>query len=181
MRACEGCRKRKIKCDAATTNEWPCAACVRLKLQCVPPTASFDRAHSASGRLAGLERVLDFDNSSHSGDEDYAHTSVPLDFDLDGIYPAKHSQPGSFHEGLGSEFHTPPYSDGVPSHKEFTYDDIPIIPPEAFPDHHSLGSDNNTFQPLSSSQGPVWTGESSAVDLSSILGELKIDEDGVGT
>ncbi|KAI9886199.1 MAG: hypothetical protein M1823_001995 [Watsoniomyces obsoletus] len=38
MRACEGCRRRKIKCDAATTNSWPCSACVRLKLQCIPPS-----------------------------------------------------------------------------------------------------------------------------------------------
>jgi hypothetical protein len=38
MRACEGCRRRKIKCDSATTNTWPCAACVRLKLTCIPPT-----------------------------------------------------------------------------------------------------------------------------------------------
>ncbi|GAO13654.1 hypothetical protein UVI_02017610 [Ustilaginoidea virens] len=37
MRACEGCRKRKIKCDAATTNTWPCSACIRLKLHCVKP------------------------------------------------------------------------------------------------------------------------------------------------
>lgn len=37
MRACEGCRRRKIKCDAATTNTWPCSACVRLKLHCVKP------------------------------------------------------------------------------------------------------------------------------------------------
>ncbi|RKU48254.1 hypothetical protein DL546_005388 [Coniochaeta pulveracea] len=37
MRACEGCRRRKIKCDAATTNTWPCAACQRLKLHCVRP------------------------------------------------------------------------------------------------------------------------------------------------
>ncbi|KAI5296604.1 hypothetical protein KEM52_005901 [Ascosphaera acerosa] len=37
MRACAGCRKRKIKCDAATTNSWPCSACARLKLQCIPP------------------------------------------------------------------------------------------------------------------------------------------------
>lgn len=42
MRACEGCRRRKIKCDAATTNTWPCASCVRLKLSCLPPTLSFD-------------------------------------------------------------------------------------------------------------------------------------------
>ncbi|CAK7273960.1 hypothetical protein SEPCBS119000_005925 [Sporothrix epigloea] len=42
MRACEGCRRRKIKCDAATTNTWPCSACVRLKLQCVRPTVYDD-------------------------------------------------------------------------------------------------------------------------------------------
>ncbi len=37
MRACEGCRRRKIKCDAATTNTWPCSACIRLRLHCVRP------------------------------------------------------------------------------------------------------------------------------------------------
>ncbi|KAG9245733.1 hypothetical protein BJ878DRAFT_418599 [Calycina marina] len=42
MRACEGCRRRKIKCDAATTNTWPCSACIRLKLHCVPPTVNYD-------------------------------------------------------------------------------------------------------------------------------------------
>lgn len=42
MRACEGCRRRKIKCDSATTNTWPCAACVRLKLHCVPPAGGVE-------------------------------------------------------------------------------------------------------------------------------------------
>ncbi|KAH6619263.1 hypothetical protein B0J18DRAFT_239553 [Chaetomium sp. MPI-SDFR-AT-0129] len=45
MRACEGCRRRKIKCDAATTNTWPCSACVRLKLHCVRPNG-FDGSDS---------------------------------------------------------------------------------------------------------------------------------------
>ncbi|KAL2184085.1 hypothetical protein L209DRAFT_693527 [Thermothelomyces heterothallicus CBS 203.75] len=45
MRACEGCRRRKIKCDAATTNTWPCSACVRLKLHCVRPNG-FDSSDS---------------------------------------------------------------------------------------------------------------------------------------
>lgn len=47
MRACEGCRKRKIKCDAATTNTWPCGACVRLRLHCVPPTISYDNTDTS--------------------------------------------------------------------------------------------------------------------------------------
>ena len=42
MRACEGCRRRKIRCDSATTNTWPCAACQRLKLHCVPPAGGID-------------------------------------------------------------------------------------------------------------------------------------------
>jgi len=42
MRACEGCRRRKIKCDAATTNSWPCAACKRLKLTCIPPVGGLE-------------------------------------------------------------------------------------------------------------------------------------------
>lgn len=43
MRACDGCRKRKIKCDGAVQNgPWPCGACLRLKLKCVPPTLDQD-------------------------------------------------------------------------------------------------------------------------------------------
>ena len=43
MRACDGCRKRKIRCDGAVQNgPWPCGACLRLKLKCVPPTLDPD-------------------------------------------------------------------------------------------------------------------------------------------
>lgn len=43
MRACDGCRKRKIRCDGALQNgPWPCGACLRLKLKCVPPTLDPD-------------------------------------------------------------------------------------------------------------------------------------------
>ncbi|KAK5172302.1 uncharacterized protein LTR77_003940 [Saxophila tyrrhenica] len=43
MRACDGCRKRKIRCDGALQNgPWPCGACTRLKLKCIPPTLDND-------------------------------------------------------------------------------------------------------------------------------------------
>ncbi|TLS23522.1 uncharacterized protein PpBr36_05710 [Pyricularia pennisetigena] len=48
MRACEGCRRRKIKCDAATSAQFPCSACRRLKLHCVRPNG-FDGT-SADGQ-----------------------------------------------------------------------------------------------------------------------------------
>ncbi|KAF3929818.1 hypothetical protein AA313_de0204428 [Arthrobotrys entomopaga] len=66
MRACEGCRRRKIKCDAATTNTWPCSACKRLKLTCVPPTTQFDKGFQS--------HTVDFgddeDNLSSGGEEE---------------------------------------------------------------------------------------------------------------
>ncbi|KAK1808675.1 hypothetical protein LTR12_016972 [Friedmanniomyces endolithicus] len=49
MRACDGCRKRKIRCDGALQNgPWPCGACTRLKLKCVPPTLDPDDEQQAS-------------------------------------------------------------------------------------------------------------------------------------
>ena len=71
LRPCEGCRTRKIICDSMTTNLWPCAACVRLKLHCVPPTVNYNRVQGAESNAPALERILDFDNSiGGNGDED---------------------------------------------------------------------------------------------------------------
>ena len=71
MRACEGCRRRKIKCDAATTNTWPCSACVRLKLHCVPPMVQYDRDFAPSQPLE-QDTNGEFDNSSGSGEEEHS-------------------------------------------------------------------------------------------------------------
>lgn len=183
MRACEGCRRRKIKCDAATTNTWPCASCVRLKLQCVPPTVNYDRTHLGSGNLSGLERVLDFDNSSGSGDEDYPqHTSAPQIFELDNPQETLPHQ-GSYYGGLGV-FHSPPYSERAPSQHDFPYDDVPAIPLRmsegSFQHPSSFATTNGSTLP-SSETSPIWSGEHCSVaGLSSILGKLKIDESGVG-
>lgn len=52
MRACDGCRKRKIRCDGALQNgPWPCGACVRLKLKCIPPTLDPDDEQQASSSM----------------------------------------------------------------------------------------------------------------------------------
>lgn len=58
MRACEGCRRRKIKCDSATTNTWPCAACVRLKLQCVPPVGGLDGDEGDDGAVSASQESM---------------------------------------------------------------------------------------------------------------------------
>ena len=180
MRACEGCRRRKIKCDAATTNAWPCAACVRLKLHCVPPTVNYDRTHSAPGHVSGLESVLDFDNSSHSGDEDYRHqtsASAPRGFQSNGSDGAMNSR-GAFRNGLNM-FHTPPYSEVALGQEDFSYGLVPALD-GSFQGTHPYGT--STGISLGSvTSVPTWSNEPCSVaDLSSVLGELKIDEDGVG-
>lgn len=180
MRACEGCRRRKIKCDAATTNAWPCAACVRLKLHCVPPTVNYDRTHSAPAHVSGHESVLDFDNSSHSGDEEYRHptsASTLRGFQLNNPSGVINSQ-GAFDDGLNT-FHTPPYSERALSHTDFSYGLIPAVQ-ETFPGTHPYSTSNGL--PLAPVDGVAsWSNEQySVADLSSVLGELKIEEDGVG-
>lgn len=180
MRACEGCRRRKIKCDAATTNTWPCASCVRLKLNCVPPTVNYDRTHAVGTHTSGLERVLDFDSSSHSGDEDYSqHRGVPQVFNLDNANPSIYSQQESYPEGLSTYNNTPPYSERSLSNHDYPYVTVSSIPQVTYRDQPSfITSDEPT---INSSNGHLWVNEQySAAELSSVLGELKINEDGIG-
>ncbi len=179
MRACEGCRRRKIKCDAATTNAWPCAACVRLKLHCVPPTVNYDRTHTGTG-LSGLERVLDFDNSSGSGEDDYGqHMNAPQVFELGNSQGQMHVPQTPYNDALGV-FHTPPYSDRALSQHDFsTYEEVPPMP-APFPDHTAFQRSTAPSVPHASGVA-IWSDEQQpVVELSDVMGELKINENGIG-
>lgn len=185
MRACEGCRRRKIKCDAATTNTWPCAACVRLKLQCIPPTVNYDRLHGGVGGLSGLERVLDFDHSSASGDEEHygTHTSMPHVYDMTTPHNMVHTSQGPYDQGI-EVYNTPPYNERDTGNNQFSYGPIPQIP-ITLADNQFQSS--LAFQPVNStlpqaSEGNTWSNDTFPVgDLSDVLGALKIDENGIGT
>lgn len=180
MRACEGCRRRKIKCDAATTNTWPCGACVRLKQNCVPPTFNYDQNQVVNSNMSGFEKVLDFDNSS--GDEEYnPHQSAAQAFEPDGSIGHQQSRSGPFSDGLGV-FQTPPYSERDPSHHELSYDDITGVPLHLAGHFRDQASFESPLGPTltASESSSVWNEQYSAAGLSSLLGELKIDESGVG-
>ncbi|KAG6000352.1 hypothetical protein E4U21_005561 [Claviceps maximensis] len=62
----KGCRKRKIKCDAATTNTWPCSACIRLKLHCVRPNG-YEGSESTSMYDTLLDPSVEFQHMSMPG------------------------------------------------------------------------------------------------------------------
>ncbi|KAL8802397.1 MAG: hypothetical protein Q9200_006590 [Gallowayella weberi] len=185
MRACEGCRRRKIKCDAATTNSWPCAACVRLKLKCIPPSPNYDRINGGGGSYSGLEGVLDFDHSSASGeDEQYGqHGEATQFYDFGHPNHSVHNPQAGYESSLGS-FSNPANIDRHPSEQGFGYEPVAALPmtlPETY-------QNPNTFQainvapppPPPTSEDNNWMNDQrTAADLSDVLGELSIKENGV--
>lgn len=192
MRACEGCRRRKIKCDAVTTNQWPCASCVRLKAHCSPPTINNDRTHGGGGQLLGLERVLDFDQSDGSGEDDYKYeTGTSQLFELPNA--SLHTQ-GPYSAGLGA-FSTPPFSEKAYSQHELGYDEVQPMP---LPVSDALYNAQDLYHPpnsasLPTNNGVIWNNEpinatdlsnsmgGLGTDLSNLMGGLGIANDGVGT
>ena len=184
MRACEGCRRRKIKCDAATTNTWPCSACIRLKLQCVPPTINYDRDYSSGGQFVDVEPD--------------AHDEIPPGNQSDSFHQHPMSQPDLSIITSQDHMHPPqlPYSDGGAVYHSTSYPETSA----SHPDMHfaAMGSahinvPDPAYQPLPvfptppghaiplSEPGDSWSQDQfSAASLSDALGQLKIDETGVG-
>ncbi|KAJ5962380.1 hypothetical protein N7501_007321 [Penicillium viridicatum] len=169
MRACNGCRKRKIKCDAATTNTWPCSACTRLKLVCVPPTIGQDGDFLPDGQG---ESTLETGGPSNAAEGSHAFPAAPV-----------------FKDNSQSTMNTIPhydqmsmYSQFVPQAQPSIYNDLQSPPmamshqnsqqPQMFPGPQtpSMGSDRNVYGD---------NDQSTAENLSDVLGELKIDESGI--
>ncbi|KAL4912189.1 hypothetical protein BDW62DRAFT_215212 [Aspergillus aurantiobrunneus] len=177
MRACNGCRKRKIKCDAATTNTWPCSACTRLKLVCVPPTIGQDGDFSSGQGLDTYPPnsldTIDAAESSHS----LSSYAIPQTY-RGGV--SSHGQP--VHQ----------YSDGVGSFPHYAPAPVSTQPGlyETRSPHETISHDSYQPQqvfpvPQAQSMGTtegIDFGEhehSTAENLSEVLGELKIDETGI--
>lgn len=92
MRACDGCRKRKIRCDGALQNgPWPCGACTRLKLKCVPPTLDQDDDQQTPDTAPG-QHQFSFQNTT------FPNTS-PVNSKSQNSFP---SQPQMVHEWASS-------------------------------------------------------------------------------
>lgn len=172
MRACEGCRRRKIKCDSATTNTWPCAACVRLKLHCVPPTGG--------------------------PEGDFITTSAPPNGQSSADYQSFNQSPVDVHHHPPHGAHYPPgyaydqyanYDHGYPSSKDnygFPQDESYLYSGQQLSDPSlaSFTSPPVSYQPVradSDGQLPMQTpiSQYTADDLSQHLGDLKINENGI--
>ena len=182
MRACEGCRRRKIRCDSATTNTWPCAACTRLKLHCVPPVGGADGDLGASDGIQGPDSVIDFsrtstDDLSQSGhsQHDYASSFQPgheQQYEAynhyGGVYTA--SPYYEAHDPLNEQYHTNQMHHQPP---HLAIEPYPDPPPELVAAHSDSSGRANSLVTIT----PI--DRHTAEDLSEALGDLKISDMGV--
>lgn len=181
MRACEGCRRRKIKCDSATTNTWPCAACVRLKLHCVPPAGGLEGDAGDSGTESAVEQDAELQSYIQTlaapgpPVQAYAPTasSFPMNqgsaFSYD-AYMANYQKP-SF------DLLENPSANYYPSPHQFpeTLNDTYPSATQAYAQAQHAPEPHQQERALSTSSGDHLTAE----DLMEHLGQLKIGENGV--
>lgn len=166
MRACEGCRRRKIRCDSATTNTWPCAACVRLKLHCIPP-------------VGGVDGDFAPDAAQHAG-------NVAVNFQS---YNPSPSNVASTGQGFPQNYQGQAFDDygnyGPGYSKDSFYqqhDPYQTMYGQQLGDEALSSFPNAPFQPVRAdsdgqSQSPI--APYTAEDLSQHLGDLKINENGI--
>jgi hypothetical protein len=186
MRACEGCRRRKIKCDAATTNTWPCSACIRLKLQCVPPTINYDRDFPGDPEVYESERGEFVDRGS--GEDDY-HQQVSMQQQLAASQksiPHIYTQQGTYSDGV-SVYQPVGYGESSSGHSQQSMHYDSLHTPVSVLDQHQHYSPNHVYPPPQLPQNPhpespdVYEhSQFGQQNLADLLGELKINERGTG-
>ncbi|EGC47369.1 C6 finger domain-containing protein [Histoplasma capsulatum var. duboisii H88] len=186
MRACNGCRKRKIKCDAATTNTWPCSACTRLKLVCIPPTIGQDGDFSSHGQISEPSQQPPPMSVLHSADlnpssQNISHQSLLID--------RAHTQnmgSGRAYNDESRLYQAQPYIEHVQNPQDLYQH---LAPSHLLPLQHNDTFQHNTDLYTASPPNTLLTTidapsypkseQSNAEDLSDALGDLKIDESGV--
>ena len=183
MRACEGCRRRKIKCDAATTNTWPCSACIRLKLHCVRPNGQYDgsptdqydpsgAAYETAAQVSDGYRQMAMPHQSMMGGQ-------PKPVSATGMYPSH----GSYtdHQGV---YPSVSYGDAA-AQQNVAYSTMPsvgvmdqsyatasVFPTPPMHQHQSAHSEGSPESYQHDQYGQN--------DISNVLGNLKLDEIGTG-
>lgn len=181
MRACEGCRRRKIKCDAATTNTWPCSACIRLKLHCVRPNG-FDGASDAQAyepTEQQYDAIATQDEYQQQAPLQEQQLMAGMSKQSSSLYPAQ-QEAYSSSQALYQSF---PESAGMQQNLHYAdlqpgvnVVDQSYAARNAFPTPPLQQSSRPGSSPASYQQDPY-----SQHDLADLLGSLKVNEAGTGT
>lgn len=195
MRACEGCRRRKIKCDAATTNTWPCSACVRLKLQCVRPNG-FDGSTTDStidtistitsgNATASSTPTSAFDSSGHSFSSNTAVQGGYVQQSIMNTTPKSggsiYQQP-AFAESQTNLFQAVQYPDAQQAQPNMHYTTVPPsvnIVDDSYASHNVFPTPPLQAGPVQENSPGSYSQDSySQPDLADLLGSLKVNEAG---
>ncbi|KAF2217891.1 hypothetical protein CERZMDRAFT_63994 [Cercospora zeae-maydis SCOH1-5] len=183
MRACDGCRKRKIRCDGALQNgPWPCGACIRLKLKCVPPTLDQDDDCQTPDGATG-QQTFSFQN-----------TTFPKPAALPAKSNGNASQPRMVHEWAS---HVPPATPTSapayqPDYSSNAYQHTARLSQQQYPQgnyyattttapsQYPQGGQMPTFirsgtEVSEASSGDAQEIEAGVRELSSAMGDLQID------
>ena len=179
MRACEGCRRRKIKCDSATTNTWPCAACVRLKLHCVPPAGGLEGDVGDDDPNGGVEESIGRSSfSTMSGapgrdTQNYAPNAPTFQLNQDNYaydpYVTNYQKP-SYQVTEKSYGNFYPEAHQFPTSLDDPYQNAAPTYSQIQDDERSSGHEGASSSPLD---------QYTAEDLMDRLGQLKINDTGV--
>ncbi|KAH8596590.1 hypothetical protein B0O99DRAFT_509596 [Bisporella sp. PMI_857] len=186
MRACEGCRRRKIKCDAATTNTWPCSACIRLKLNCVPPTVNYDQPYQ--GDPQGFERQGG-EYEGGGGEEGY-HQQISMQQQLASQQkniPPIYTQHIPYQESVGA-YQPVPYGEPSSSHSQQSmhygnlHTPVSVVDQHQYPPQSAYPTPTVGQQPQSHLQSQHSQGnyddQYGQESLTELLGNLKVNADG---
>ncbi|SPQ18331.1 be58ca52-ac8b-4225-b3c4-c3ec358facfd [Thermothielavioides terrestris] len=178
MRACEGCRRRKIKCDAATTNTWPCSACIRLKLHCVRP----------NGLDSGDSQVYEPSQPQFEAAQipDSFRQQLPLqDQQLLAHAPKQGAlyPPQTSYQDAAGLYHSVQYTESQPVPHELQYAPVPHQPVGVVDQHYTTQTSAFPTPPLQHAPQPdspedTFQSEYAQQDLADLLGSLKVDEAG---
>jgi hypothetical protein len=171
-KVCKACRRRKVKCDPAATDNWPCSECTRLRIHCVPPSINHDDRDFASNTQACEPQEV-WPKSRESGDDEYhqwhdSHKNIPPIYTQQAPYP---DPGGVFYSGpscpshMGYDVQT---ADGFISQHLHEQNVLPSPPLQQ--QHSSQPDSPETYE-----QGQY--GQQNWADL---LGALKINEAGTG-
>ncbi|TGO59354.1 hypothetical protein BCON_0045g00150 [Botryotinia convoluta] len=183
MRACEGCRRRKIKCDAATTNTWPCSACTRLKLGCVPPTVNYDRDFQQSNQTFEAE-APQYDNGGNPSSG--YHQQVPVQQQMTGpskVVPPIYTQQPPYPDP-NNMYQSIPYGGPSSAHSQQSMHYNSLQTPVSALSQHTEYSPQAVYptaplqQQTYDSPENYTHSEYSGEDLADLLGELKMNPAG---
>ncbi|KAI3318526.1 hypothetical protein HD806DRAFT_540140 [Xylariaceae sp. AK1471] len=190
MRACEGCRRRKIKCDAATTNTWPCSACIRLKLHCVRPNAQYE------GSPEDTQQYEPSRADYEAGQENFRQMAMQQQPThqqqmMSGGHPktAMYASPSGSYPNQQAVYPLSSYGDTTPVQQHIPYGSVhPSVGVLDHHHHHQSYAPASVFPtpPLQEMSAPhsesspesYHQDQYSQGDLSDLLGPLKLDETG---